>query len=397
MNSPLQILTLTLFIFFSCNNTDKEILNETIFQLSSIKNIEYDVIIENINKSYHLNLKDSATCYFDFSSKDNLIGAKYQFISNHGEEVFNGNQEFNSNNKDELLLYNENPTKRRVISSRFMQNSFFVLRKLLPKIIQDSTITFLRSKDTIIQDINCYKFNISMKGKYIGMGGELMTIPIKEKVTDPINYVLYISIKNNLPIRFGQIYPKNDGYNISTYSNYKTLNNKNDSIWSYSRFPKSYLRSPFIDYYEGLKNKNKKWIGTKAPDWELSDLEGNSIKLSNIKKGLVLLEFWFPYCGGCVQATPILNEIQKKYKNKGLSIYGIEFTNKTADALLEYSKKQQVEISTLYNGKNMSKDYGIYAAPTFFLIGENGNILYTSVGLDKEKLIDEIENNIIKR
>lgn len=386
------ILALSLFIFFSCKKTDKEILNETIFLLTSLKNIEYDVISENVNKSYNQNRKDSATCYFDFSSKDTLIGAKYHFISNHGEKVFNGKLEFSSQPKEEVLLYNEKPLKRQVISSIFMQNSFFTLRKILPEIVTDSTVSIIQTKDTILENRECYKFNIYMKGKFIGLGGEITTI--QEKVTRPINYVLFISKEDYLPIRFGNIQPENNGHNYSTFSNYKTPNTKNDSIWNYSRFPKGYLRSTYKDYFDGLKKKNKNWIGTKAPDWELSDLKDSPVKLSDKDKNLVLLEFWFPYCGGCVQATPVLNEIQKKYKDKGLSIYGIEFTNTPTKALIEYSEKQNVEIPTLYNGKDISKNYGVYAAPTFFLIDKKGKIIYTSVGLNKDKLIEQIENNI---
>ncbi|MFS4456977.1 TlpA family protein disulfide reductase [Maribacter sp. 2304DJ31-5] len=386
------VLMLSLVFFSSCKKTDKEILNETILKMTSLNNIEYDVISEYVNKSYNQNRKDSATCYFDFSSKDTLIGTKYHFTSNHGEQVFNGQQEFSSQNKDKLVLYNEKPLKRQVVSSIFMQNSFFVLRNLLPKIVKDSTISISHSQDTILLGKDCYKFDISMKGKFIGLGGELTTI--QEKVTTSINYVLFISKENHLPVRFGNIQQKNQGYNYSTFSNYTVSNTKNDSIWNYSRFPKGYLRSTYNDYFEGLKKKNKNWIGTMAPDWELSDLGGKTVKLSNIDKSLILLEFWFPYCGGCVQATPILNEIQKKYKNKGLSIYGIEFTNTPSNALIEYSEKQKVEISTLYNGKNVSKDYGVYAAPTFFLIDKKGEIIYTSVGLNKDKLIEQIENNI---
>ena len=218
------ILALSLFIFFSCKKTDKEILNETIFQLTSLTNIEYDVISENVNKSYNQNRKDSATCYFDFSSKDTLIGAKYHFISNHGEQVFNGKQEFSSQPKEEVLLYNEKPIKRQVISSIFMQNSFFTLRKILPEIVTDSTVSIIQTKDTILENRECYKFNISMKGKFIGLGGEITKI--QEKATTPINYVLFISKKDYLPIRFGNIQPENNGHSYSTFSNYKTPNNQ---------------------------------------------------------------------------------------------------------------------------------------------------------------------------
>jgi len=386
------LLSLSFILFFNCQKTDKDILNETIAQLTATTTIEYDVMIESVNKLYNQTRKDSATCYFDFSSTDTIIGAKYHFISNFGEQVFNGKQEFNSQNKEALVLYNEHPLKRHVSSSIFMQNSFFALRNVLPKILKDSTIRIHQTKDTILLNTDCYTFDITMNGKFIGLAGELTKMP--EKTTDPIHYELYISKKNLLPIRFGNIHPNSQGHNYSTFSNYRISNSKNDSIWNYTRFPKSYLRSTYTDYYNGLSRKNKNWVGTLAPDWELLNLKGESVKLSNIKEKLVLLEFWFPYCAGCVQATPVLNEIQQNYKNSGLAIYGIEFTNKTAKALLEYSEKKNVNIPTLHNGKNVSKDYGVYAAPTFFLIDKTGKIIFTSVGLNKDALIKAIEKNI---
>lgn len=391
---PIGRFILFLSLFYSCNKTDMEILNKTITQLTSIEQIEYKVINEDYDKANNENRKDTATCYFDFSSKDTLIGTKYHFTSSLGEQVFDGNKEFTSLNEQEIILYNDKPTKRRVTSSIFMHNSLFALRKVLPEIINDSTITISRLQDTTISSKECYKFKILMPGKYIDMGGVLTEIQTDEEEIPTLEYELSILKENYLPIQFGNIQPKGNGYSITTYSNYQQKIIKNDSIWEYSRFPKGYLRTTPEDYFQRQRNKNQQKVGSKAIDWELPMVEGDSVRLSKIDKKLILLEFWFPYCTGCVQATPILNEIQSKYKDKGLSIYGIEFTEKPAEALLEYSKKQQIDIPTLYNGKDISKEYGVYAAPTFFLIDENLEIIYTSAGLNKEELINEIERKI---
>lgn len=255
----------------------------------------------------------------------------------------------------------------------------------------DSTAFISRLKDTVIDKNDCYKFNILMTEKMIVPGGELKKI---RGDIDSLNYFLTISKKDYLPVQFGMFYPENNGHTISTFKKFKEVSRKNDSVWSYNRMYKGYLRSTFTDHENALRMGTKSKVGIDAPNWKLPMLQGDSVQLSEINEELVLLEFWFPHCGGCVKAIPILNEIQKKYKDKGLSIYGIEFTNKTADALLEYSKKYQIEIPTLYNGNNIYKDYGVYAAPTFFLIGKDGKIVYTSVGMNKEELIQEIESNI---
>jgi len=343
-------------------------------------------------KALNRNQIDSAFCYFDFTSKDTLIGAKYQFISKYGEIVFDGNLLFNSDNEQEYVLYNDQPTKREVISYMFMINSLLVLKKTLPELLIDSSTNITRKRDSLLNNTECYQFKISITGNSIGMDGELTKMSGKE--IDTMNYLLFVSKKTYLPVQFSTIYQNNDGFYTSTFNNFKEVTPKNDSIWSYKRMPREYMRSTFTDYFKGIRTKNKDNIGLKAPDWTLPMVEGDSIKLSNIKGNLVLLEFWFPYCKGCVQAVSELNKIHKKYKDNGLSMYGIEFTKKSEQVLVKYIEKQKIQFPTLFMGKEISKDYKVYAAPTFFLIDKKGKIIYTSVGFNKEKLINAIDKNI---
>jgi peroxiredoxin len=386
------VLVLMIFILFSCNKTDKEILNQTISKLNSLKTIEYQLISKDILKDFERNRIDTAYCYFDFSSKDTLIQSKYQFISNYGQQVFNGTQIFNSLKAEEVVLYTDFPDKRKVVSNIFMVNSIFELRKTIPKLVIDSTAFITRKRDTVINNIECFKFKILMTKKYIGLGGEFTMFDGNE--VDSLNYLLFISKKNYLPVQFGTIYPKNNGYRISTYKNLKEITPKNDSIWSYDRMPRAYMRISYSDYFKGMGTKNKDKIGIKAPDWTLPMIQGDSIQLSKIKSNLVLLEFWFPYCTGCVQAIPELNKIHENYKDKGLEIYGIEFTKKSEKILIDYIEKQKIEYPTLLMGEKIAKEYGVYVAPTFFLIDKKGIIIYASVGLNKQQLIKKINTNI---
>ncbi|MEZ4970420.1 MAG: TlpA disulfide reductase family protein [Flavobacteriaceae bacterium] len=120
-----------------------------------------------------------------------------------------------------------------------------------------------------------------------------------------------------------------------------------------------------------------------------------AIQLSKIQNKLILLEFWFPYCKGCVIVVPELNKIQEKYKDSGLTIYGIEFTKESENKLVEYIEKQKIEIPTLYMGNDVSKDYGIYAAPTFVLIDKSGKIIYNGAGSNIEPLIKKIDEILL--
>ncbi len=131
-----------------------------------------------------------------------------------------------------------------------------------------------------------------------------------------------------------------------------------------------------------------------ASDWTLPLLDGDSVQFSNINSKLVLLEFWFPGCGGCIRAIPDLNEIHKLYYKKGLRLYGLEFKNKSKKHVAAYVEKRKVEFPILYLAREVADNFGVYAGPSLFLIDKNGKIIYSSMGFKKSDLIQAIEKII---
>jgi thiol-disulfide isomerase/thioredoxin len=57
-------------------------------------------------------------------------------------------------------------------------------------------------------------------------------------------------------------------------------------------------------------------------DFELSDLEGNTVHLSDYRGKTVLLNFWTTWCTACAMEMPDLVELEKRY-NENLVILGI--------------------------------------------------------------------------
>lgn len=393
MNRKLYFLLSSLVVTFlisSCSKTNREIIDKIISNLNSLKTLEFEQKNHIQQKDMQMNQIDSAYCFFDFESSDSLFGAKYQIIHKEGEQVFNGFQNFSSNNKDENVVYSENPSLHEVSSSIFMMNSIYVIKKLLPEMIVDTSIIFKKQNDTIINNQNCYSFAIVMNNKWINPNTGYTITEIKGKT---YNYSLKIYQKTYLPAQFEWIYPNEKGSWKTTFKNLKLNTEKGDSIWNYERFPKRFLRLSKNDFFDAMKTKASINIGLSAPLWKLPMIHGDSIKLKDLGE-LILLEFWFPYCKGCVQAVPILNQIQTQFQDKGLKIYGIEFTQVNEKVLEVYIKNQKIEYPTLYNGKKVSLEYGVNAAPTFFLINKKGEILYISLGLNKDELIGEISKNI---
>src|SRR6185503_18734703 len=63
-------------------------------------------------------------------------------------------------------------------------------------------------------------------------------------------------------------------------------------------------------------------IGSQAAEFELADVSGKKVRLSDFKGKVVVLDFWATWCGPCRVEIPDFVKLQSKYKDKGLEIVG---------------------------------------------------------------------------
>lgn len=383
------ILSSTLLFGQSKNEDLKRILNKTISNLNQIKTIEYTLDFHQYFEEQSVNMRDTATCYFDFSSSDSIIGSKYIFSSKKIDVAFDGGLIYLSDNANKQIIYSNKPTKYLVSAQLFMQNSIFVIKKILPELVSDSTTTITRLNDTVLDNSACFKYKILLKDKFINLGGVLT---LAKGIST--NHILLISKDNNLPKQFSSFFPNNSGFTKATISNIKMPASKAASLWNYDWLPEEYLRISFEDLGKNTRTSITQQVGKQAPDWTLPMIKGDSVKLSAQKNDLILLDFWYQGCGACVASVPDINEIQKAFAGKGLKVYGIEFVKPNDKGLTEYIDKNKIEYPTLYMGKKAASDYSVTAAPTFFLINNQQKIIYASAGLNKTDLLKAIKDNI---
>lgn len=121
-------------------------------------------------------------------------------------------------------------------------------------------------------------------------------------------------------------------------------------------------------------------IGSKAPDFELYDLEGNIHKLSDYEGTPVLLNFWATWCGPCRGEMPHLEEVYAEWKEKDLTFFAVNVGESSTDvtAFLDYyGFNMQV---LLDSARTVSRKYGVSGIPTTYFIDEDGIIQNRVVG-----------------
>ena len=134
----------------------------------------------------------------------------------------------------------------------------------------------------------------------------------------------------------------------------------------------------------------------KAPDFELKTLAGETIKLSDYKGKVVLLDFWATWCGPCRRGIPDLVEIQNQF-NEDLIIIGISLDQQnTLNQLQPFIDYFNINYPVVLWNEKVVKDYGnISAIPTSFIIDQDGEIVNRFVGLMPKEIIVEQINTLL--
>ena len=112
-----------------------------------------------------------------------------------------------------------------------------------------------------------------------------------------------------------------------------------------------------------------------APDWQLKNLEGQAVKLSDFKGKVVLLNFWATWCPPCRREIPDFVALQKQYGDKGLVVIGVSVDEGGAEVVKPFVKKMGINYPIVLGDQKTAAAYGgIQVVPTTFVIDKTGKI-----------------------
>ena len=145
----------------------------------------------------------------------------------------------------------------------------------------------------------------------------------------------------------------------------------------------------------------KKMINQEAPDFALLNLDGETVKLSELKGKTVVLDFWATWCGPCKASFPGMQRAVNHFgDDESVVFLFIDTWENEADkeknaADFIASKAYAFEV-LMDNDNKVVAQYGVQGIPTKFVIGPDGRIRFKSVGFggNDEELLTEMKTMI---
>jgi peroxiredoxin len=129
--------------------------------------------------------------------------------------------------------------------------------------------------------------------------------------------------------------------------------------------------------------------GNEAPDFVLTDMEGNRHTLSNYRGQGVLLNFWGTWCKPCEYEMPYMENQYKDYKSEGVQILAVN-VGEPKYSVENFANRHNLSFPILIdNGEQVQTAYGVDPLPVTFLIDKNGVLIDTLTGSMSEETIQK--------
>jgi thiol-disulfide isomerase/thioredoxin len=120
--------------------------------------------------------------------------------------------------------------------------------------------------------------------------------------------------------------------------------------------------------------------GTPAPGLTLRDVNGKSVRLSDFRGKVVVLDFWATWCKPCLMALPGLNALAKKNPDVVFLTVNVQDTT----AAFQAWRAQNTGLSSLRFMSDptgtSTMAYKVQGLPTQYVIGRDGRIAASFVG-----------------
>lgn len=120
--------------------------------------------------------------------------------------------------------------------------------------------------------------------------------------------------------------------------------------------------------------------GNPAPDFQLQDIEDQTVTLSSLRGSPVMINFWASWCSPCRDEMPFLQQIYEDRDSYGVTLITINL-RESLSVVTQFMQNNNLSFPVLLDTDgSVSLNYNVSGIPTTFFIDKDGIIKEKRLG-----------------
>ncbi len=132
----------------------------------------------------------------------------------------------------------------------------------------------------------------------------------------------------------------------------------------------------------------------RAPDFQLSDVDGNIHHLSDYRGRVLIVNFWATWCPPCRAEMPSMQRAWEKLQQEGIMMLAVN-VGEDEDTIFQFTANYPVEFPLLMDlDSKIIGQWPVRGLPTTFVVDPQGRLTYRAIGgreWDKTELLEQVK------
>ncbi|WP_179862353.1 TlpA family protein disulfide reductase [Longibacter salinarum] len=135
--------------------------------------------------------------------------------------------------------------------------------------------------------------------------------------------------------------------------------------------------------------------GPRAPDFALTQMNGETFQLSRHRGEVVVLNVWATWCPPCRVEIPGFVELQDQFAEDGVQFVGLSVDEQGLDAVREFGRTNELNYPQVASRSVAWKKYGqTRTVPRTYVIDKAGRVRYRHTGLLLKGALEPVLNEL---
>jgi thiol-disulfide isomerase/thioredoxin len=137
-----------------------------------------------------------------------------------------------------------------------------------------------------------------------------------------------------------------------------------------------------------------------APEFDLVNVAGGTMKSSDIKGKVAIIDFWATWCAPCLVEIPNFNKLHALHDGKGVQMLAITVESGNLDSIKSKVAKVDMKYPVLMGDDKVVEGFGgIIGFPTTYVVTKDWRIYKKYLGMTphKRELIEEDIEELLTR